>query len=268
MSLAIGSITLVSVGSTTANLLAPAATGGSAPVTYQWYRSTTSGFTPGSLTLLTGDTSLSLSDSGLTPGTVYYYEIVATDAAAAKASSNQLTVTSTASSPNPNQFTLAPYLGMLDLRFNGDTISVQFDPAGSGTLVGGQAVKFSTVSTQGTGASGGLNGIPLVVPSTSTADDVAGMVNYDIKSAVFKPGDRMEISLAGNVMYLYAALPVNRGQFVTSLPSSVAGGCNGGVVPVTGSSGLLIVGYSLDTAAIGTLTRIMLQTPAAPYAID
>jgi hypothetical protein len=268
MSLAIGSITLVSVGSTTANLLAPAATGGSAPVTYQWYRSTASGFTPGTGTVVTGGTSLSLADSGLTPGTIYYYEIVATDAAAAKASSNQLTVTSTAASPNPNQFTLAPYLGMLDLRFNGDTISVQFDPAGSGTLVGGQAVLFSAPSTQGTGASGGLNGIPLVVPSTGSADSIAGMVNYDIKSAVFKPGDRLEISLAGNVMYLYAALPVTRGKSVTSLPSSQPGGTNGGVVQVTGSSGLPIVGWSLDTAAIGTLTRIMLQTPPAPYAHD
>jgi hypothetical protein len=268
MAIAIGSISLVSVGSSTANLLAPAATGGSGAVSYQYYRSTASGFTPGTANAISGATSLSLADSGLTPGTVYYYEIVATDSLGSMASSAQLSVTTSAASPNPNQFALSPFLGMLDLRFNGDTISVEFDPAGSGSLVGGQAVKWSVASTQGSGIAGQGNGIPLVVPSLAASDDVCGYVNYDIKSAVFKPGDRAEISLAGNVMYLYASLAINRGQFLTSLPAAVAGGCNGGVVPVTGSSGFPIVGYSLDTGKIGSLIRVMLQTPAAPYAID
>jgi hypothetical protein len=163
-----------------------------------------------------------------------------------------------AASPNPNQFALAPYLGQLDLRFNGDTISCTFDPAGSGTLVGGQAVKFTTSAS----------GDPTVVPSLLSSDDVAGFVNYDIKSQVYNPGSRLEISMAGNVMYVYAALAVNRGQFLTSLPAAVAGGTNGGVVPVTGSSGFPIVGYALDTAPIGGLFRMFIQTPAAPYAID
>ncbi|MGO9114392.1 MAG: SGNH/GDSL hydrolase family protein [Thermoguttaceae bacterium] len=59
-------------------------------MTYQWYRSTTAGFTPGSGNLLTGQTSLSFTDSGLTPGTTYYYACVATD-------SSRATATSTAS---------------------------------------------------------------------------------------------------------------------------------------------------------------------------
>ena len=260
MALAVGPISVVSVGSTSDSLLSAAASGGVGPYTYQWYRSTASGFTPGGGNLVAGATSLSLQDSGLTPGTQYYYKIVVTDTgnADATATSAQASVLTSASSPNPNQFTLAPYLGMLDLRFNGDTIACEFDPAGSGTLVGGQAVTFSV----------NASGLPLVVPSLLASDDVAGYVNYDIKSAVFNPGNRLEISLAGNVMYLYAALAINRGQFVTSLPSAVAGGTNGGVVPVTGSSGNPIVGYALDTQPIGNLIRIFLQTPAAPYAID
>lgn len=259
MAIALGSLSVVAVGSSTDSLLSPAATGGSGSVTYQWYRSTATGFTPGSTTLITGATALALNDSGLTAGTTYYYEVVATDAAAAMASSTQLTVTTTSAQPNPNQYSLAQFLGTLDLRFNGDTISAQFDSTGTGSLVGGQAVKFTTTA-------GSI--IPQVVPSLAASDDVAGFVNYDLKSAVFAPGDKMEVSLAGNVMYLTATAAINRGQFLTSLPSAVAGGTIGGVKPVTGSSGLPIVGYALDTVASGNLVRVMLQTPAAPYAID
>lgn len=268
MALAQGSIQLVSAGATSVSLLAPAATGGSAPVTYQYYRSTASGFTPGSSNAVAGGSALALNDSGLTPGTTYYYEIVATDAAMDTASSAQLTVVTSAASPNPNQFSQSPFLGMLDLRFNGDTISVQFDPAGSGSLVGGQAVKFSAQSTQGTSLAGAGNGIPLVEPAGSASDVIAGFVNYDIKSVSYGPGDRLEISMFSNVMYLYATSQIDRGEFVFSLPASDPGGCNGGVAPLTGSSSNPIVGWAIDTAAQGTLCRIFLQTPPPPYALD
>lgn len=267
MALAQGSIQLVSVGATSVSLLSPAATGGSGSVSYQYYRATSSGFTPGSAYEVGGD-SLSLNDEGLTPGTVYYYKIVATDAAMDTASSAQLTVQTSAASPNPNQFAQNPFLGMLDLRFNGDTISVQFDPAGSGSLVGGQAVKFSANSTQGTSLAGAGNGIPLVEPSDDSADVIAGYVNYDIKSVQFLPGDRLEISMFSNVMYLYATEDIDRGEFVYSLPFGEDGGCNGGVAALTGSSGFPIVGWAIDTAAQGTLCRIFLQTPPPPYAVD
>lgn len=258
MAVSVGPISVVSVGSNSDSLLVAAASGGTGPYTYEYHRSTVSGFTPGGGNLIQSGPSLSLLDSGLTPGTQYYYVVKAIDSLAASGLSAQLAVMTTAASPNPNQFALAPYLGMLDLRFNGDTISVAFDPAGSGSLVGGAAVKFSVNSS----------GEPLVVPSLASSDDVAGFVNYDIKSAFFGPGSRMEISMAGNVMYLYATAALNRGQFVYSLPAAAVGGTNGGVAPVTGSSGFPIIGYSLDSVASGSLCRIFLQTPAAPYAID
>lgn len=267
MALAQGSIQLVSVGATSVSLLAPQATGGSGSVSYQYYRATSSGFTPGSQYEVGGD-SLALNDSGLTPGTAYYYMIVATDAAMDTASSAQLTVQTSAASPNPNQFSQSPFLGMLDLRFNPDTVSVQFDPAGSGSLVAGQVVQFSTQSTQGQSLAGAGNGIPLVEPAGSSDAIPAGFVNYDIKSVAYAPGDRLEISLFGNVMYLYATEDIDRGEFVYSLPFGEDGGCNGGVAPITGSSGFPIAGWSLDTAAQGTLCRIFLQTPSAPYAVD
>ena len=260
MSLAAGALSIVSVGPNSDVLSSAVATGGTAPYSYQWYRSTATGFSPGPSNILAGATSLSLSDSGLVPGTIYYYKVVATDSAspAATATSAQLVVTTSTLQPNPNQFALSPYLGMLDLRFNGDTLACVFDPAGSGSLVGGQAVKFSVNAA----------GMPLVVPSLAQADVVAGYVNYDIKSAVFGPGNRLEISMAGNVMYLMAAASISRGQSLIQIPAAVAGGTNGGVLPVTGSSGFPIVGFALDTVAIGSLVRVFLQTPPAPYAID
>lgn len=251
MAIAIGPIQLVSVGSSTANLLSPAATGGSGSVTYQYYRSTVSGFTPGGGNEISGATSLALADSGLTPGTIYYYEIIATDSTAATGSSAQLAVSTSAASPNPNQFAQAPYLGMLDLRFNGDTMPSQFDPAGSGSIVGGQVVKFSVTPA----------GVQQIVPCTAAADVPAGVANYNIKNAIFSPGDHVEVSQSGNVIYMLAALAVNRGNYVTSLPAAVAGGTNGGVVPAIGG-GLPVLGVSLDSVAIGQLVRIKLSTPS------
>ncbi len=255
MAFTAGTISQVAVASTTDSLLTSAATGGTTPYTYQYYRSTTTNFSPGAATSISGATALALSDSGLTPGTVYYYKNVATDSAGTPSvvTTAQITVTTLAPTLSQNQFTESPFLGMLDLRYNTDTVAAQFDPAGTGTLIGGQAVKFTTAPA---------GGAPTVVPCTATSDTVAGFVNYDIKTAVYNPGDRLEMSMRGNVMYLYAATAINRGQEVTSLPAAVAGGCNGGVIPAVGSGGLPKVGFSLDTTAIGQLGRIFLSTPA------
>jgi len=69
-----------------------AATGGVSPYTYQWYRSTTSGFTPGGGNILSGKTSLVLNDTGLTPGTTYSYVLRATDNASTTADSAEVAV--------------------------------------------------------------------------------------------------------------------------------------------------------------------------------
>jgi lysophospholipase L1-like esterase len=70
---------------------ATAASGGTAPLTYQWYRSTTANFTPGAGNLLAGATSLTLADSAsLTADTPYYYVCRATDGASQTADSNQV----------------------------------------------------------------------------------------------------------------------------------------------------------------------------------
>lgn len=90
--LSAGSISLVSNTNTQAVFSATDATAGTAPYTYQWYRSTVNGFTPGSGSLLSGKTSLSLTDTGLTAGGTYYYVIGYADAAAGSAFSGQYTL--------------------------------------------------------------------------------------------------------------------------------------------------------------------------------
>src|SRR5208282_5352075 len=66
---------------------------------YSVYRSTTSGFTPGSGNLITsGVTSTSYSNTGLTASTTYYYVVEALDADGTSAASAQATATTQAAS--------------------------------------------------------------------------------------------------------------------------------------------------------------------------
>ena len=245
----VGNITQVSVTSVSDSLQITATTGTGSPWTYQWYRSTVSGFAAGTGNLLSGATALTLNDSSLTPGTIYYYKVVSTEVGGTAATATQLTVTTLAPSLSPNQFAETAFLGMTDLRFNSNTIEVMFDPAGSGTIVPGQALKWSTAS--GPAA-------PMVVPSLLAGDVIAGFANYNIKDASWSPGNRLQMSATGNVIYLYAAMAVNRGQQVTSLPAGVYGGCNGGVQPVLGNA-QPVVGTAMDTAVIGALVRVQLS---------
>lgn len=261
MALALGSLVAVSVGSQTAVISVPAASGGTNPTTFVMYQSTVAGFTPGSSGDIVGSgtctTATTFSKSGLVPGVTYYYQAIATDSAGtpATASSTQITIQTNLATPNQNQYAMAPYLGMLDLRFNGNTIAVRFDPTASGSLRAGQAVVWTTGGSNTNG-----NSDPQVAPSTLAADLVCGFVNYNLKNAIFLPGDTLEISLGGNVMFLTAIGAIARGAQVNSLPSAVAGGTVGGVKSAV--SGSPWAGVCLDQASNGNLCRVLLQTPA------
>lgn len=246
-----GEISQVSVAQRQAVLSCTDAVNGSTPYSYQWYRSTTTGFTPGGGNILSGETSLSLTDTGLVPGTTYYYKLVVIDSAATPTSSTatQLAVTTSAVSPNPNQFVQSVFLGVLDEHFNGNVIPVQFDPDGSGTLKAGQALKWVDTAS----------GVPLVAPSTARADVVCGFVAFNVKDVEYDPGDMLEMASDGCVQYLVATAAISRGAKVLSYVADVAGGCLGGIAPVTGSSGYPIVGYALDKAVAGDVFRVFLQ---------
>lgn len=85
-----GAVSQASATDTTINMASGAATGGTGPYTYQWYRSTTSNFAVGAGTLVSGATSLTLADTSATPGVPYFYRMRATDSLAATADSAQV----------------------------------------------------------------------------------------------------------------------------------------------------------------------------------
>ena len=242
-----GALSLVSKGSTVASVLSAVATGGTAPYTYQWYKSTTTGFTPGAGNLIAGATALALSDSGLIPSTTYYYKVIATDSGSVAGTSSQLAVLTNVPDISQNAFLQAPFLGMIDMRFDGDTVSVEIDSSQATPLLAGAAVKVVN----------SLDGVPKVVGVAANSDDVFGFINFDIKSGNFQAGDRCEISQAGNVIYLYATAAIARGarcQLDILSP--------GGVTALVASSGADIVGYAYDQGVTGQLLRVRLRCPS------
>lgn len=250
MSITTGVLSQVSVTSTTANLLATAATGGTGPYTYQWYRSTVSGFTPGGGNIISGATALTLADTGLIPNTQYYYVVIATDTGHSNdtAQYTQLGVVTLAPVLSPNQFAQAPYLGMIDQRFDYNTTAVQIDVSQATALYAGSAVKVVDSA----------DGVPKVVGCAANSDEVFGFINFDIKTVQYVAGSAAEISMAGNVMYLYATGAISRGVQVQLALST-----NGGVAAKVGSSGADIVGWAFDKAsAAGQLIRVHLSVPS------
>lgn len=250
MSVTAGALSQVSVGPTTASLLSAVATAGTGPYTYQWYRSTTTGFTPGVGNIIAGATALALMDTGLIPNTAYFYKVVATDTGASNATStsSQLAVTTAAPVLNPNQFAQSTTVGVIDLRFDYDTVAVQIDVSQATPMYAGQAVKIVDSA----------DGIPKVIACAANTDDCFGFINFDIKNVTFVAGDNAEISQSGNVIYLYATNAIARGARVQLAVATV-----GGVAALVGSSGADVIGWAYDKAAsAGTLIRVKLQTPS------
>lgn len=247
MSYAAGVVTKVSVSPFDVQLSSTAASGGTGPYTYQWYRSIVSGFTPGGGNILSGKTALSLDDASVIPGTQYYYVIQATDTGNSNVTANsaQFSQVTPADVPSQSQFTEAPLLGMIDLRLNYDTVPVQVDSSQVAGLAAGQAVKI--VASAG--------GVPKVIACAADSDAVWGFVNYDIKSILFLAGAAMEVSQSGNVIYLRAVEAISRGAQVALEVSTVGGVKNTG-------GGATVVGLAFDQAtAAGDLIRVKVSIP-------
>lgn len=245
-----GVLSQVSVSSNSAVLSSAVATGGTAPYSYQWYRSTTTGFSAGPSNIITGATSLTLNDSALIPNTVYFYKVVATDSSspAVAGTSAQLSVTTTLVQLSQNQFAQSPIVGQPDLNFNFNTMSMQVDTsAGANVLSQGQFVKIVANT---------LGGIPRVVAASAITDNVVGVVNYNIKNISFAVGQNLEVSSAGNVVWLYATAAITQGARVCLDTSAVA------AVQPTGASAT-VVGWAIDgAAAAGSLIRVHLTCPS------
>jgi hypothetical protein len=91
-SLTAGTVTAGTVTSSTATASATDATGGTPPYSYQWYRSTSSGYTS---VPLDGQQSLNLFDTTIpTAASSYYYTLGYSDSIGSQALSNQIALTS------------------------------------------------------------------------------------------------------------------------------------------------------------------------------
>lgn len=245
-----GALSLVSVTQSTVSLSSAVATAGTAPYTYQWYRSQTTGFSPGPSSIISGATSLTLSQTGLVPNSTYYYVVVATDSSSPAVTGNsaQLAVTTSVASISQNSFSMSPFLGMIDMQFDYDTFSAQIDvSAASAVYRAGQAVKI-VANTSG--------GLPKVIGCTGDTDEVVGVINFDIKSQSFVAGSNCEISMSGNVVWLYANEAITQGARVCLYAASP------GAVQATGHTARLM-GWAFDgAAAMGQLIRVVLLTPS------
>lgn len=249
-----GLLSLTAKTDTTASLVSAPATGGTPPYTYQWYRSTVSGFTPGPGNIIDGATELTLEDSGLIPNTTYFYVVKVTDDAAGADDSAELEVLTDPMTLSPNQFAQTPTVGMVDQRFNYNTRSVIIDAAQTTPLYAGMAVKFVDPP------SGAGNVTPRVVGCTADDDDVAGFIQFSPKDRSFVAGMACEISMDGNVQYLFATEDGSTGeQAILDLATG------GGVKPAAGSGGANIVGWFFDQPIAGQLCRVSISTPSFRY---
>jgi hypothetical protein len=245
-----GALSNVSISSNSVVNSSAVATGGTAPYTYQWYQSTTTGFSPGPTNIVTGATSISnVTFSSLIPNTAYFFKVIATDSSspAVAGTSSQLAVTTVPTVLQQNVFQQAPIVGMIDQRFDYDTFPCQVDvSAGTALLYSGMAVKI-VANTVG--------GLPRVIACSSKSDNVFGFVNFDIKSVSYGVGQNLEVSQGGNVIWLYTTGAITQGNQVC-LDTTASG-----AVQATGNSATY-VGYAVDgAAAAGALIRVKLSNP-------
>lgn len=257
MALTPGVLSVVSISGTQAAIKATKPSTGTAPFIYQFYRSTVSGFSPGPSNAVgepieSSANFVTLNDSGLTPGTVYYYDCIATEDGSSPDTAAYAAISATTTAggaQNPNQFTQTPTLGMIDLRFPYNTVSVLVDASQVGSIYAGSPVKL--VDSAG--------GVPKVVGIAANSDEVLGFINFDVKTVAFTAGMPAEISMSGNVVYLYSTAAIARGAQV--VPDNAV--TIGGVKSAAGATGSRIVGWAYDKAtAAGQLIRVVLRTPS------
>lgn len=251
MTFAAGALSKVLVGNSIANLSSAVAAGGTGPYTYQWYRSTTTGFSPGAGNILTGQTGLTLADSGLLANTSYFYVVVATDTGNANVTANsaQLTVL-TEPALSPNQFAQQTVVGMVDLKVGStNVIAVQVDASVTSQIFPGQAVKIVANNS---------GGIPKVAPCTSKADQVIGFARFNQKDIQYVAGQNLEIAMWGTVIWCFATGAITQFAEVCNDPTYVGG------VQASGNTAVF-VGWAVDGAAAAGPIRVMLM-PNIAYA--
>lgn len=149
---------------------------------------------------------------------------------------------------DPNQFTLSPVKGQMDLHQNINVISAQLDSTSAGGLVAGQPVKLVANNN---------GGVPKVVECAADSDDIFGFIVYDIKNKLYNAGDVCELAaMHDSIMYMEADSAITQGADVAIVLSGVK------VEPA--AMGQRIVGQAFDGAAAGgKLIRVKINLPGA-----
>lgn len=201
--LAAGTPSVTSSTSTTINVTAGTPTGGTAPYSYQWYRSATSNFTPGVGNIISGATSQTLADStGLSADTPYYYVCRVTDSASATVDTKQIAGVLKAAT--------------LVLGFIGDSITNEYGlSAGEGpaTQCGLYLEKFYkhravTVSEQ-------------AVNGSKSADWISGSTNLNNAKSAFSSAGVTHVHIMLGANDAAAANLVSAATFLSNLTSCV-----------------------------------------------
>lgn len=241
--LATGLANLVSATNTTINISCGAGTGGTAPLTYQWYRSTAATFTVGAGTLLSGATSLTLADTAsLVADTIYFYVCRVTDAVAATADSRRVAGVLKATT--------------LNIGFIGDSITYgQGLSAGqsppdqiSGILT--KLYKNRVVNTYNQGH-----------PGASTADWLGGSSYLTTAKSAFSAGGVTHVHIMLGVNDAVAAAGISAAQFKTNLQNIIADLTGAGYVVILSYPTFHIVGASgiIDATYVDKLASYKVQ---------
>lgn len=149
---------------------------------------------------------------------------------------------------NPNQFALTTVQGQLDMEGGGaNVVSAMISANQVASVIAGQAVKLENSTTR----------IPAVLALATSADVTWGFVVRNLKDANFPTSARVEVALAGSLMYMTAqtANPtIARGAAVEFDAATNTVLAWAGVNPV--------IGYAYDAAATaGDLIRVFIDPP-------
>jgi len=220
--LAAGTSSSSGITSSTVTVANTGATGGSQPYAYQWYRSTTSGFTPGSGNAVSGATSLTLNDTGLTSGTTYYYILGATDAASTTVYAAQLSVT-TSSSALSN--------GTVSSSYVGATVATVTDSGATGGA-GGYTYQWYRSTTSGfTPGSGNLisGATGLTLNDTGLSPSTTYYYRNTVTDAASNTATSSQLTVATNAALADGAL--SSGSVGTTTATVIDAGASGGSTP-------------------------------------
>ena len=131
--------------------------GSSCTLSYNLFRSTTSGFTPSSSNMIASDlTTASFADSGLASGTIYYYAVEATNGDGSSAASGEGSGATTGSGAGT---TGSPYGGTA-VAIPGTVLAENYD-------LGGQGVGYSATSVNGSDNGYRSDGVDLETTSAT-----------------------------------------------------------------------------------------------------